>query len=84
MSYKDALFYGFWSLLTILLAYWFSYPLDAINRPYNFWGGKDQIPSLWVLNWQLTHLSSGSFDQLFTGNSFYLLARPISKTLATC
>ena len=76
MFYKNILFYGFWLFLTILLAYWFSYPLDAFSR-HNFFGGKDQVPSLWVLNWQLTQLSSGNFDQLFTGNSFYPLDRPI-------
>ena len=76
MPYKNALFYGFWLLLTILLAYWFSYPLDIFSG-YNYFGGSDPIPSLWVLNWQLTQLSSGNFDQLFTGNSFYPLDRPI-------
>ena len=39
--------------------------------------GTDRVPPLWVLNWQLTQLSSGNFDQLFTGNSFYPLDRPI-------
>ena len=76
MFYKNILFYGFWLFLTILLAYWFSYPLDVFSR-HNFYGGKDQVTNLWVLNWQLTQLSSGNFDQLFTGNSFYPLDRPI-------
>ena len=79
---KKILFYGFWFLLTILLAYWFSYPLDAFSRN-NFFGGADQTPSLWVLNWQLTQLSSGNFDQLFTGNSFYPLDRPIYFNVST-
>jgi hypothetical protein len=35
---KDVLFYGLWLLLTILLAYWFSYPLDIFSRN-NFFGG---------------------------------------------
>ena len=74
--FKNALFYGLWFLLTILLAYWFSYPLDIFSRN-NFWGGIDPTPSLWVLNWQLTQLSSGNFDQLFTGNAFYPLDQPI-------
>ena len=39
--------------------------------------GTDRVPPLWVLNWQLTQLSSGNFDQLFTGNSFYPLDGPI-------
>ena len=43
MFYKNILFYGFWLFLTILLAYWFSYPLDAFSR-HNFFGGKDQTP----------------------------------------
>ena len=82
MFYKNILFYGFWLFLTILLAYWFSYPLDAFSR-HNFFGGKDQVPSMWVLNWQLTQLSSGNFDQLFTGNSFYPLDRPIYFNVST-
>ena len=82
MFYKSILFYGFWLFLTILLAYWFSYPLDAFSR-HNFFGGKDQVPSMWVLNWQLTQLSSGNFDQLFTGNSFYPLDRPIYFNAST-
>jgi len=83
---KDVLFYGLWLLLTILLAYWFSYPLDIFSRN-NFWGGIDPAPNLWVLNWQLTQLSSGNFEQLFTGNAFfYPLDRPIlfnASTLST-
>ena len=82
MFYKNIFFYGFWLFLTILLAYWFSYPLDAFSR-HNFFFGKDQVPSLWVLNWQLTQLSSGNFDQLFTGNSFYPLDRPIYFNVST-
>ena len=82
MFYKNILFYGFWLFLTILLAYWFSYPLDAFSR-HNFFGGNDQVPVLWVLNWQLTQLSSGNFDQLFTGNSFYPLDRPIYFNVST-
>ena len=82
MPYKNALFYGFWLLLTILLAYWFSYPLDIFSG-YNYFGGNDATPNLWVLNWQLTQLSSGNFDQLFTGNSFYPLDRPIYFNVST-
>ena len=83
---KEVYFYGLWFLLTILLAYWFSYPLDIFSRN-NFWGGIDPSPNLWVLNWQLTQLSSGNFEQLFTGNAFfYPLDRPIffnASTLST-
>ena len=82
MPYKNALFYGFWLLLTILLAYWFSYPLDIFSG-YNYFGGSDATSSLWVLNWQLIQLSSGNFDQLFTGNSFYPLDRPIYFNAST-
>jgi hypothetical protein len=84
--FKNIIFYGLWFLLTILLAYWFSYPLDIFSRN-NFWGGIDPTISLWVLNWQLTQLSLGNFDQLFTGNAFfYPLDRPIylnAPTLST-
>ena len=76
MSYKNFLFYGFWLLLTILFAYWFSYPLDIFSRHY-FFGANDPTLGLWILNWQLSQMSSGNFDQLFTGNSFYPLDRPI-------
>jgi len=76
MFYKNALFYGVWSLLTILLAYWFSYPLDILSR-HNFFGVTDPTIGLWVLNWQLSQMSSGNFDQLFTGNSLYPLDSPI-------
>jgi len=68
--FKNFLLYGLWFLLTILLAYWFSYPLDVFSR-HNFFNGDDRIIPLWVLNWQLTQLSSGNFDQLFTGNILY-------------
>jgi hypothetical protein len=84
---KKILFYGLWFLLTFLLAYWFSYPLDVFSRNNFFWGGIDPTPNFWVLNWQLTQLSSGSFNQLFTGNAFfYPLYRPIylnASTLST-
>ena len=46
MFLKKGFFYGFWLLLTIFLAYWFSYPLDAFSR-HNFFGGQDTIPGLW-------------------------------------
>jgi len=83
MHFKSCFFYGFWFVLTILLAYWFSYPLDIFSR-HSFWGGgSDATPSLWVLNWQLTQLSSWNFDQLFTGNSFYPLDRPIHLSVST-
>ena len=83
MHFKSCFFYGFWFVLTILLAYWFSYPLDAFSRHSFFGGGSDATPSLWVLNWQLTQLSSWNFDQLFTGNSFYPLDRPIHLNVST-
>ena len=83
MHFKSCFFYGFWFTLTILLAYWFSYPLDIFSRQSFFGGGSDATPSLWVLNWQLTQLSSWNFDQLFTGNSFYPLDRPIRLNVST-
>ena len=83
MHFKSGFFYGFWFVLTILLAYWFSYPLDIFSRHSFFCGGSDATPSLWVLNWQLTQLSSWNFDQLFTGNSFYPLDRPIHFNVST-
>ena len=83
MNFKSCFFYGFWFVLTILLAYWFSYPLDIFSRHSFFGGGNDATPSLWVLNWQLTQLSSWNFDQLFTGNSFYPLDRPIYFNAST-
>ncbi|SVC03938.1 uncharacterized protein METZ01_LOCUS256792, partial [marine metagenome] len=64
MNFKSCFFYGFWFVLTFLLAYWFSYPLDVFSRHSFFGGGSDATPSLWVLNWQLTQLSSWNFDQL--------------------
>ena len=76
MFYKNILFYGVWLLLTIPLAYWFSYPLDTLIRHHSF-GATEPTLGLWILNWQLSQLSSGNFDQLFTGNSFYPLDRPI-------
>ena len=69
---KRILFYVFWLTLTLLFAYWFSYPLDIFSS-HIFIGGVDRSISLWVLNWQLSQMSSGNFDQLFTGNSFYPL-----------
>ena len=79
MIYKNALFYGFWLLLTTVLAYWFSYPLDIFSRHHFFGASFFGDPSLgiWVLNWQLSQMSAGNFDQLFTGNAFYPLDRPI-------
>ncbi|SVB32288.1 uncharacterized protein METZ01_LOCUS185142, partial [marine metagenome] len=76
MFYKNILFYGVWLLLTIPLAYWFSYPLDTLIRHHSF-GETHPTLGLWILNWQLSQLSSGNLDQLFTGNSFYPLDRPI-------
>ena len=35
------------------------------------------------MNWQLSQMSSGNFDQLFTGNSFYPLERPIYFNAST-
>ena len=75
MSYKSSIFYGFWLFLTILFAYSFSYPLDIFSRHY-FFGGSDLSVGLWVFNWQLSQLSIGNFDLLFTGNSFEI-NRPI-------
>ena len=76
MFYKNILFYGVWLLLTIPLAYWFSYPLDTLIRHHSF-GAAESTLGLWILNWQLSQLSSGNLDQLFTGNSLYPLDRPI-------
>ena len=76
MLYKNTLFYGFWLLLTTALAYWFSYPLDIFSR-HHFFGESDPSLGLWVLNWQLSQMSAGNFDQLFTGNALYPLDRPI-------
>jgi hypothetical protein len=75
MSCKNIIFYGLWFLLTILLAYWFSYP-GIFDAKYSF-GANDPTLLVWILNWQLTQLSLGNFDQLFTGNSFYPLDRSI-------
>ena len=72
MNFKSCFFYGFWFVLTILLAYWFSYPLDILSR-HHYFGATDPTVGLWILNWQLSQLSSGNLDQLFTGNSFYTL-----------
>ena len=83
MNFKSCFFYGFWFVVTFLLAYWFSYPLDVFSRHSFFGMGSDATPSLWVLNWQLTQLSSWNFDQLFTGNSFYPLDRPIYFNVST-
>ena len=82
MSYKSSIFYGFWLFLTILFAYSFSYPLDIFSR-HHFFGGSDLSVGLWVFNWQLSQLSIGNFDLLFTGNSFYPLDRPIYFNVST-
>jgi hypothetical protein len=79
---KNLLFYGLWLLLTTVLAYWFSYPLDIFSR-HHFFGGGDASLGLWVLNWQLSQMTAGNFDQLFTGNIFYPLDRPIYFNAST-
>jgi hypothetical protein len=76
MIFRKCFFFGVCLALTVLLAYWFSYPLDIFSR-INFFEGSDAIPSLWALNWQLIQLSTGKFDELFTGNAFYPLDQSI-------
>ena len=76
MFFKNYFYYGVWFLLTVFLAYWFSYPFDIFSQ-HNFFGATDSTIGLWSLNWQLSQISSGNLDQIFTGNSFYPLDKPI-------
>lgn len=61
-----------WLTLITFLSYLYSYPLDIFSR-----GAYPEVPdlnlALWIFDWQLEHLSSGHFGDLFAGNMFYPL-----------
>lgn len=63
---------GLWFFLITVLSYMYSYPFDIFSRGA-FMGGTDISLSMWILNWQLRHLSSGNYAELFGGNMFYPL-----------
>ncbi len=75
-SKKSFIFIGLWLLLVIFLSYLYSHPLDILSRG-GYLSGWDLRLALWILNWQLSHLSSGNFAELFTGNMFYPLEHSV-------
>ena len=66
-----------WLVCTCFFSYMYSYPLDPWSNLHFAEAGTDIIPAMWVFNWQLTHLDSGDFEQLFTGNAFYPLEESV-------
>jgi hypothetical protein len=66
-----------WLVCTCFFSYMYSYPLDPWSNLHFAEAGTDIIPAMWVFNWQLTHLASGDFEQLFTGNAFYPLEESV-------
>ena len=60
-----------WIVATLLLTYMYTYPLDVLSSMDLSSAALDIVPSIAALNWKLTHLASGNFDQLFGGMAFY-------------
>jgi hypothetical protein len=75
-SRKSFIFIGLWLTLVVLLSYLYSHPLDILSRG-GYLNGWDLQLALWILNWQLSHLSSGNFAELFTGNMFFPLEHSV-------
>jgi hypothetical protein len=67
---------GLWLLLVVFLSYLYSHPFDIFSRGA-YMNGWDMQLALWILNWQLSHLVSGEFWELFTGNIFYPLEHSV-------
>ncbi len=69
---KKIISIGLGTILVALLSYLYSFPFDIFSRGA-YMGGWDIQLALWIMNWQLSHLVSGDFAELFTGNIFYPL-----------
>jgi len=75
-SRKSFIFISLWLILVVFLSYLYSHPFDILSRG-GYLNGWDLQLALWILNWQLSHLSSGNFAELFTGNMFYPLEHSV-------
>ncbi len=69
---KSVVNIGIWIFLTLLLSYQYSYPFDIFSYGAFLWQ-TDISLSMWIFNWQLTQLSSGNLEFLFSGNMFFPL-----------